>query len=364
MIRGQPVTGRSSLLRAALSPAARPRNRGLRLGAILTLAGVVLGLVLVVRGQLLATDGPGRMLYLIHDAVWLPLHGRLWTALFPDALIWLVILGGVSALVLVEFLGIAAPLRRAQVAGLRAVLPAFPGPILAMHRALRAVGLRAGLAEQVLRDLRDAALHPFTAPGQAPAEAAFRRLCQLQTLQLAFGLQSPRDLGAVVDVLGLAAVEPGARDDAVAALRRAAGRLRPEAVPFWPDLMAPETFLPDLAAVLRATVALETASLPAEALACHTVRVAAFLGTGGDAAALVWFDTWARLRAGPDAARAAPLAEAEALCAFEYWAGLAETRACGTATPVFLAAAFPGLHLLRLRGERAAAEAVLSGGMS
>lgn len=361
MIRGSRNTGRSTLLRAGLAPDERQRNRVLRHWAVLAVVGLIVGLVLVVGGEQLSKDGPGWLLYFIHDTLWLPLYGRVWTAIFPDALIWLVIVGGLAAVALTEFLGIASPLRRPQVALLRVLLPALPEAVVAMHRMLGSLGMRSALAEQVLRDLRDEALHPFTIPEDAPGDEAYARLCRLQTLQLAFGLKSFRDFGAVVDVLGLAAVEPGARDDAAAALRRASARLRPEAVPFWADLMVPGTFRPDLPAVLEATVDLETATIPAEALACCTVRIAAFLCTGGDAAALVWFDTWARLRAGPDGERAARLAEAEALCAFEHWAALAETGAHIRSTPDFLAEAFPGLHLLRPRGERQAADAVLSG---
>jgi len=358
----RPAHGRSTLLRAGLAPPARSRNRVLRYGAIVALAALVVTLVLIVRGQLLPTDGPGRILYLIHDAVWLPLFGRIWTAIFPDALIWLVILGGLSALALIEFLGIASPLRRAQVAVLQWLLPTVPGPVLAMHRLLRTAGLRAGLAEQVLRDLRDDALHLFTRPGIAPDEAAFSRLCQLQCLQVSFGLQCPRDLVAVADVLGLAAVEPGARDDAAAPLRRAVGKLTPDKIPFWAEMMVPQTFALDLPAALQATVELEIGNFPPEALACRTVRIAAYLVTGGDGVALVWFDTWARLRVGADPARAALLAEAEALCAFEYWAARAEAAVHSGAAPSLLSEAFPGLHLLRPRGEVAAARAVLSGG--
>lgn len=359
----RPGGGRSSLLRAGLAPPARARNRGLRYGVILTLAALVVALVTVLRGELLPPDGPGRLLYRMHDALWLPLYGRMWTAQFPDALIWLTIAVGLSGLVLVEFLGIASPLRRAQVAVLRALLPTVPGPVLAMHRVLRAAGLRAGLAEQVLRDLRDDALHRFTGPGASPADsAAFARLCHLQRLQVAFGLQTLRDLVAVADVLGLAAVRPGSRDDAAAPLRRAAAALAPEGVPFWAELMTPETFAMDLPAALQATAELDGAALPPEALACRTVRIAACLDNGGDAAALVWFDTWARQRSGVDSARAARLAEAEALCAFEHWAARAEAAARRRPVPPLLSEAFPGLHLSRPRGEVAAAQAVLSGG--
>jgi len=360
MTRDSRLTGRSTLLRAGLPPSERFRNRMLRYGAVLSVIGAVAVLVLVVGGELLSTSGPGWVLYLIHDKLWLPLYGRYWTAIFPDALILLVIVCGVLALVLAEFLGVASPLRWSQVALLRVLLPAFPGPVLVMHRALRPLGVRSGLAEQVLRDLRDAALHPFVTRGSAPG--SFERLCHLQTIQLAFGLQSPRDLVAVVDILGLAAIEPGARDDASAPLRRAATRLKPEAVPFWSDLMAPGTFRPDLPAVLKATMDLEAGALSPEALACRTVQVAVFIATGGDSAALVWFDSWARMRAGGDDALSALLAEAEALCAFEYWAALAETRAARHPEPVLLAEAFPGLQMLRPRGEQAAADAVLSGG--
>jgi hypothetical protein len=330
---------------------------------ILTPVWLVAALVRVVQGEVLSPDGPGRMLYLLHDAVWLPLYGRFWTASFPDALTWLAVAGGLSLLVLVEFLGLASPLRRAQVAVLRALLPTVPGPVLAMHRMLRAAGLRTGMAEQVLRDLRDDALHRFTGPDGPPTDdAPFRRLCRLQQLLLAFGAATPRDLVAVADVLGLAALQPGARDDAAAPLRRAAAALAPETVPFWADLLAPATFRMDLPSALQATAELETATLPPDALACRTIRIATCLATGGDAAALVWFDTWARLRAGADDAHAARLAEAEALCAFEYWADRAEAAARRRPVPILLSDAFPGLQLSRPRGEVAAARAVLSGG--
>lgn len=360
MTRDSRLTGRSTLLRAGLPPTERPRNRVLRYGTVLSIIGAVAVLVLVIGAELLSKSGPGWVLYLIHDTLWLPLYGRFWTAIFPDALIWLVIVVGVSALVVVEFLGIASPVRRLQVALLRVLLPAFPGPFLVMHRALRPLGVRSALAEQVLRDLRDAALHPFVTRGSALG--SFERLCHLQTFQLAFRLQSSRDLVAVVDILALAVIEPGARDEALAPLRRAAARLKPEAVPFWSDLIAPETFRPDLPAVLKATMDLEAGALSPEALACRTVQIAVFLATVGDSAALVWFDSWARMRAGSDDALSARLAEAEGLCAFEYWAALAETRAARRPEPPLLAEAFPGLRLLRPRGEQAAADAALFGG--
>lgn len=360
MTRDARLTGRSTLLRAGLPPTERPRNRLLRYGAILSIMGVVAVLVLIARGELLSTSGPGWVLYLIHDALWLPLYGRYWTAIFPDALIWLVIVGGVLALVLVEFLGIASPLRLSQVALMRVLLPAFPGPVLVMHRALRSLRVRSGLAEQVLRDLRDEALHPFITGGSAPG--SFERLCHLQKLQLAFGLQSPRDLVTVADILGLAAIEPEARYDASVSLRSAAAELKPEAITFWSDLMAPGTFKLDFPAVLKATMDLEAGASSPEALACRTVQVAVFLTTGGDSSALVWFDSWARIRAVDDGALSARLAEAEALCAFEHWAAMAETHASRGPVSVLLAEAFPGLHLLRPRGERAAQDAVLSGG--
>lgn len=353
--------GRSSLLRAGFSPPSRPRNWALRYAVILTLAALMVALVLALRGEMLSPEGPGRALYLIHDELWLPLYGRVWTAIFPDAFIWLAVLGGLSTLVLMEFLGIASPLRRTQVGVLSVLLRSAPGPVLAMHRLLRAVGLRAGMAEQVLRDMRDDALYRFTGPGAAqPDVADFRRLCDMQRLQVAFGLKTPRDLVAVVDILGLASVKPGARDDAAESLRRAAAALMPQEVPFWVDLMAPSTFPMDLSSVLQASIELETADAPPEALACQTVRIASFLATGGDETALVWFDIWARLRAGADSARAARLAEAEALCAFEYWAARAEAAVLRHAPPL-LSEAFPGLHLSRPRGEVEAARSVLSG---
>ncbi|MCC5973847.1 MAG: hypothetical protein JJT81_07305 [Rubellimicrobium sp.] len=320
-------------------------------------------LVLTVRGERLSPDGPGRLLYLIHDAIWLPLYGRFWTALFPDAVIWLAIVGGLSALILIEFLGLASPLRRSQVAVLRTLLPTAPWLVLTGHRILRAVGLRADLAEQVLRDLRDDALYPFTVPAGVPTDdAAFHRLCHLQRLQLAFGVTTQRDLVAVADVLGLAALQPGARDDAAYPLRRMAATVAPESVPSWTELLSPATFPSDLPSALLATAELEAADSPPEALACRTIRIAAYLARGGDAAALVWFDKWARLRAGTDEKRSEQLSEAEALCAFEHWAACAEAATRDRPVPPILSEAFPGLHLTRPRGEVEAALVVLSDG--
>lgn len=356
--------GRSSLLRAGLYPPKRPRNWLLRYAVILTLAALVLALVLVLRAEMLAPQGLGRAIYLIHDTLWLPFYGRVWTAIFPDAVIWLLIFGGLFLLALIEFLGIASPLRRAQVRVLRRMLTSFPGPVLTTHRVLRAVGLRAAIAEQVLRDLRDDALDRFTGPMAASTGADdFRRLCDLQTLQVSFGLQTQRDLVAVADILGLASVQPGARDDAAEPLRRAALTLQPPEVRFWSDLMAPSTFRLDLSAILSATTELETADIPPEALACQAIRIAAFLATGGDKTALVWFDNWARIRAATDGDVAAKLAAAESLCAFEYWASRAETAALSKAPPLLLGA-FPGLQMSRPRGEVEAARIVLSGGAS
>jgi hypothetical protein len=97
------------------------------------------------------------------------------------------------------------------------------------------------------------------------------------------------------------------------------------------------------------------------ALACRTISIAVSAVIDRQAERLVWFDAWARLRAGKDTSISARLAQAEALCEFEFWAARAEAAVGRTATPKMLAEAFPGLGLVRPRGE-VAAEFAWSGG--
>lgn len=354
--------GRSTLLRAAVPTAPRPRRWALRYGVIFGLAVALTALVVVVRGQALPMNGPGLLIYQLHDTVWLPLQGRFWTALFPDALIWFVVVIGLLGLVLSEFLGLVAPIRLAQVRIIRVLLRLSPGALVASHHALGAIGQRMALVEQVLRDMRDDALFAFTRALEADAEGhRFRQLCRLQLLQLRFGLERQRDVVSVIDTLGLAALDPDRRGDTAEPLKKAAQTLTPQAVPFWEAMLERPLLQTDLGDTLDAVATLGADGASPAALACKTVSIAVSTVIDGQAERLAWFDAWARLRAGQDTEISALLAQAEALCEFEFWAARAEAAAGRTATPKMLGEAFPGLGLVRSRGD-IAAEVACSGG--
>ena len=171
-----PDAGRSTLLRAGLRTPGRKRSYLRRALVMAILLGAVGLLVLAVARVWFRPDGPAVLLYLVHDTIWLPLRGRLWVAPFPGGLVWLVPLLGLSALALVEFLGVASPLRRVQVAGIGLALRGRPAAALVLwDAALRRFGGRAGQVRSVATELRDAfqaALKEIIASQRRVAEAA------------------------------------------------------------------------------------------------------------------------------------------------------------------------------------------------
>ena len=109
-----PRPGRSSLLRAGAVSPARPRAYGLRRLVAAVLLGGAAALVLAVRNEVFPASGPFLLVYWLHDAMWLPVYGRVWIAPFPGGLVWLVPLAVLGAAALTEYLGLAAPIRWAQ----------------------------------------------------------------------------------------------------------------------------------------------------------------------------------------------------------------------------------------------------------
>ncbi|MEX0969940.1 MAG: hypothetical protein WD046_05775 [Paracoccaceae bacterium] len=102
---------RSALRLATMRSPGRKRRYALRLLWVATAFGLLGGLVWLVHSRLFAPDGAIRPLYWLHDNIYLPLYGRMWTALFPYAMLWLIPLLLLIALLLWEYLLPRSPLR-------------------------------------------------------------------------------------------------------------------------------------------------------------------------------------------------------------------------------------------------------------
>lgn len=101
-----------STLRAIDTPhEGRPRRYLLRRSVV---AGVVLALiwfVLAISNRLFLAGGIGWIVYLLHDALYVPLKGWVWTLWFPYVLVWLIPLAVAAALLATEYLSTAGPVR-------------------------------------------------------------------------------------------------------------------------------------------------------------------------------------------------------------------------------------------------------------
>ena len=357
------AAGRSSMLRAGLRVPGRARPYLRRASVVAALLGLVGLLVAAVATVWFRPDGPARLIYVMHDTVWLPLRGLLWVAPFPGGLVWLVPVLGLSALVLVEYLGLAAPLRRAQTAGIGLLLRSKAAPVLVLwDGSLRRVGLRAGQVRSVAVDLRDAARIAVicaieAGQGAGPLAALLGR--EQVALQLSEGRQA--DLVAALEtlcLLRLAAVmgagaggvaAGGVSDDAlVETIARKSGL----AAPKWRALAegCRRATLGPRASVAAAD-GLAGGGCDASTAAVNTLLAALAAVQTGQPCYLIWFDVWARRRAGADPAETIRLAEAESLIAFEFWAAQAEARTHHPGANDLLAEAFADHIGPRIRGE-------------
>lgn len=391
--------GRSTLLRAGLvSTRARsslPRSARYALLAIVT---VLVGFALLaIGGALPGPLGPERPVYLMNDEAWFQRRGRFLTAIFPESLLWLTVVIGPVTLALVEFLGVASPIRRSQLFALRLMIHHLPSLLISWQTFLRQFGMRQGLAEALLRELRDEALAEFTEIGiPDPHGLKYVRLALLQQLQICMGIRKTSDLIAIVDVLGLAqshvdngqpsiaSGQPSGRFAAGAdgqsararasshwnhrsnrVSRRAAARrknaaerllgealfLDPPSVPEWIRIVDEPPWSVGIRNTLEAIPRMSDPASSPETLACMTVGVALSILADGGSERMAWFDAWSLRRATGDAETRSRLAAAESLCAFEFWAAKAEERSRSIASSEIFAQAFPDLDSVRERGE-------------
>ncbi len=357
-------SGRSTLLRAGRTSKPRPRRFGQRRFILVFVGSALALLIAAVAGEMFATDGSAAALYWLHDNVWLPLNGRFWTAPFPRGLIWLVPVAVIFALVMVEFCGLVAPIRFLQVrALLRLLYGRGYGAVALWHRLLGLIGLRAALAEAILRDEQDRLrwdVIQSLGRGSVPGNA-FSQLVEVQRKIMGFGLHDEADVAAILETLAIARLTPDADLVALRALGKRADRDCPRLYQDWGKLRDAIRNPPNTGECLRHAASLADTDETALSLAGQTI--AATLGgiMDGQNQRLAWFDEWARLRVGDKAELAAKLSRAETLCAFEFWASEAESAAFGQQPDEIFSGAFKGLVLVRPRGEMFAQHGSLYG---
>lgn len=330
----------------------RSRPWWTRRGLALSLIGAATLLAFVVARQLLPHQGPGWYLYALHDRVWLPLRALVWTRAGAWSLLWLVPVLALAFLVLVEFLGLAQPLRRMQVAVLRGFLRSrFSHLVLAAQQRL---GWRRGHEGQLV-----AVLEGELARGEAALKEAAEAGLRAGSLALS---------RSVVQLAYLRAADPvaqlrGAEDLMLIALHSQpehVARVSAQLRRIWPEedgaridaLLKTDPAEPEaLFDLLRAP------SGQASDLALATLAMARPDALRRADLVRDWFTEWARIR--HDWRQSGRLSDAEQLIDFEFWAARAEAglvlQDLGGDRSGWLAGLLPDLAMCRPMGELAAA---------
>lgn len=332
------MTGRSSLLRAGLVSAARPRRFVARaLMGFSVLGLLAFGLVGTALKFWTAT-GAGWLAYWLHDTLWLPLYGSIWLAPFPRGFVWALPLGLLILLVGLEFLGWVAILRGLQVGVWRLVFRRLPSGLAG---ALARLAPTRGQSLAVLDELCTESLSLLLAEIEAAEPASPSHLAEasrFHALRCRVLTEAPLDVQiAAIEVLCAAIwADQPPPEPLVAAIDGSAPGARALRLAATEPLDGNEVAtLPRL--LSRATGPLAATTL-AMALAARTCPEA-----------LTWFQAWAeRQYRTPNPA----LDQAEGLIAFELWAALAEARRSAPAPdPLLVEALGPNGLLPRQLGE-------------
>jgi len=254
-------------------------------------------------------------------------------------------------LALIEYLGVAAPLRTAQTAGIRMALRGRAGPALVLwDGVLRRMGLRAGQVRKVAIEMRDASrIAVITAIEMGAGTGAVAALVYQETVVLRLSDGDDRDLMSALETLCLARLVKGPKGDVLA--QTIAQKSGSEASKWRAWVLACQTGTLDLDAALAAAGAMVRNGGDAATSAVTTMQVALAMTTLGQPGFMAWFDAWARLRAGSDQAGLAALVQAETMIAFEFWAAQAEGSIQRPGTESLLAEAFETHFGPRDRGE-------------
>lgn len=320
---------------------------------VTSVTAAIILLAIVVSREMLPHEGPGWYLYALHDRVWLPLRALIWTRAGVWSLLWLVPVLALALLVLVEYLGLAQPLRRMQVAVLRGFLRSRFSPyLLALQQK---IGWRRGHEGQLVAVLEaelarhEAGLKEATEASQrADSLGLSRSVVQLAYLRAA-------DLPAQLRCAGgLMLIARHADREQVSRISAKLHRIwsdedgaRIEAI-LTTDPTEPEPLFDLLRAPSGKAADLAVATL---AMARPEARCRADL-------VRAWFTEWARMRHDPRQDSRA-LAEAERLIDFEFWAARAEAglvlQEVSGDRSGWLAGLLPGVMMRRPMGELAAA---------
>lgn len=218
-----------------------------RWAAALALAGAAGGLAHGTRAGWFDPDGPGRIAYWLHDHVYLPLKGNLWTAWFPEALIpWTAVLV-LLAVWLAGSLSGRPLLRMAHAAVTRRaiLLPAGRRMLDRWHAATVNGPFRPRHLEAMAERMRAAMLDDLDAAGgpAVPYATRVERLCVLTVLSVSWRLRGDAGektrTGAAADLLETALrIEGAAGAGDGHAVRAATGRLAADLEACLADLAA------------------------------------------------------------------------------------------------------------------------------
>lgn len=346
-------SGRSTLLDMGAPAPFRLRPWWRRRVLTAAFMGVVALIALAVGYQVFATDGPGRLLYLLHDLVWVPVWSWLWVRRGFTSLVWWLPLMIGAGLAASEYAGLWQPVRRAQVFILRLGLRGrLQSSFLRFQRWLGLGRGREGLVVAVLNaDLTQAAsaarqaIEAGTPADPTGLERALIALCLLRPDDAGMQMRAAEELAVIEALQGAAAAAP-LRD----ALRR-----------IWTDPVAEGIFRaldlqPETAAALTAD--LVAGRMRPERLALTTLGMARGARSLAPSVVRQWFTDWARLSHHTDPARP-DLSEAERMIDFEFWAahaerGLQQSEVTGDRAGWF-AALLPEVAMRNPMGEVAAA---------
>lgn len=144
--------GRSGLLRANAKPPVRARRYWLRWLVLAIILTAVAALLWAVSTNYFNPNGPLRVLYQIHDGIYLPLHAAIWTRRFPYVFLWLLPLIAFVLVFGIEFLSKFSLLRYTH----RRIILIFAQSALGRSfittsdRLLRIIGQRAEFARTII----------------------------------------------------------------------------------------------------------------------------------------------------------------------------------------------------------------------
>lgn len=345
------TSGRSSLLRTGVPGARAQTDYAKRSALVVGVLGLILLPIFAVSGRWMPVTGPGRLLYSLHDTIYLPVHSVVWTQIYPYGFVWLVPAAIFGAIALVEGLLPISVLRRVH---RRSVLWTRQSDLarrtmVKVGRLGQSVGLRPQFAIETIVEamVRErASVLSALQNGQAPDISLLA-----QDLEVLAALSAEPASHLAVRCLECAAFAVLSARNAETPLS-----LEPSSAAWRRPYRLAEVLEPDLAEGLAliaspqgawhikgAQTGTEISALLPDVLSCsmdgdsiegavdYAPDLAVLVLVAGLGSALskssaheVFFDQWRVARLAKGSADAMPIAEA--LVAFSFWADLAESH--------------------------------------